>query len=425
MQSKRTFNLLSRITFFYLIFTFVVFYFNAKLLTKEADEFIDSDLNRRFGWIEGRVEHHLKKGRSIDSLIGGSVSNIQEISSHCKKTDYPITEDITIYHPEIERNLIHRRKVVLVEANGKFYRVSMDKEVQNYYYFRDDIFEYLIPSFIVLVILIVAFNVLLQGYFLRPFRRILEAMQNFKVGGSKEVEKVSTTTKEFVDMQDLFTNMIERIDADYNHLKEYTEDVAHEIQTPLAIIRNKSESLLFSEKLEEEDAKMIKTIYDEANHLSKLGTTLNLITKIENGEFTDIKTLYTIEEIRNQVEAVEELAQLKSLSIEMKLDEEHALNIDPYLFDIILKNLLKNAIRYGTAEGPIKIETTSTEFRISNYGAPLNISKDQLFKRFVKGSESAQSLGLGLALVAKICSVSGLKISYGYERKQHVFLLKK
>ncbi|OHX68084.1 sensor histidine kinase [Flammeovirga pacifica] len=424
MNKRQTFNLLSKITLFYLIFTFVVFYFNAKFLTREADEFIDSDLNRRFGWLEHRVQYHLDKGTPADSLLGNSIKKIEKVSKRCKKTEYPIIEDVTIYHSDIERNLIHRKKIVLIESNKQLYRVEMDKEVQNYYYFRDDIFDYLIPSFVVLIVITVAFNLLLQGYFLRPFRRILEQMQLFKVGKSEDIQEVKTMTKEFVEMQNLFLTMVKQIDADYNHLKEYTEDVAHELQTPLAIIRNKAEGLLFSEKLEEQDAKVVKTIYDEANHLSRLGTTLNLITKIDNGEFTAVTELNTSEEINNQIEAIEELAQLKSLVIEKELSEEHSLTIDPYLFDIVLKNLLKNAIRYGTSEGPIKIKTTQNTLVISNYGKPLSFAKDQLFQRFVKGSDSDQSLGLGLALVAKICAVSILEIDYKYERHQHIFTLK-
>ncbi|MBB6459344.1 sensor histidine kinase [Flammeovirga kamogawensis] len=421
MSNKKTFNLLSRITFFYLIFTLVVFLFNAKFLTREADEFIDSDLNRRFGWLEKKAKYLLEEGMSPDSIIGHNITKIKEVSKRCKKTEYPVNEDITVFHEDIERNLIHRKRISLIEANGKIYRIEMDREVQNYYYFRDDIFEYVVPSFIVLIILTVTFNYLLSGYFLQSFRRILEQMQRFKVGSADKIEKVETSTSEFVEMQNLFTNMVKRIDADYNHLKEYTEDIAHEIQTPLAIIRNKAETLMISEELEEKDARVIKTIYDEANHLSRLGTTLNLITKIENGEFTDIQEIKTEAEINKQVEAIEELASLKSLSIEKNLLFTHTLTIDPYLFDIILKNLLKNAIRYGSNEGPIKIKTTEVSFSISNYGAPLTIPEDQLFKRFIKGNSSSQSLGLGLALVHKICKVSGLTISYKYEHRQHIF----
>ncbi|NIR50453.1 HAMP domain-containing histidine kinase, partial [candidate division KSB1 bacterium] len=84
----------------------------------------------------------------------------------------------------------------------------------------------------------------------------------------------------------------------------------------------------------------IKTIYEETNHLSRLGNTLNLITKIENGEFDDIRQITTKPVIEKHAEAISELARLKSLSIECDLAEYHYLMIDPYLLDIVLKNLL-------------------------------------------------------------------------------------
>ena len=248
-------------------------------------------------------------------------------------------------------------------------------------------------------------------------------MKTYKVGSGTAIKSVQTTTVEFKKIQQLFQEMLERIEHDYRNLKEYTENMAHEIQTPLTVIRNKTENLIADESLMQQHASTVKIIYDEANHLSKLGNTLNLITKIENHEFRNTLSIPTRAVIEKHIESISEVASLKSLEIERELSDEHILYIDPFLLDIVLKNILRNAIRYGIPDGPIKIKTTIDCLSISNYGPPLEDAPDNLFKRFYKKNGSRASQGLGLSLVKKICELNNLTISYTYGNKQHIFTL--
>ena len=94
-------------------------------------------------------------------------------------------------------------------------------------------------------------------------------MKTYKVGSYGKVKKVNTSTLEFNKMQDLFHDMIYRIEDDYKRLKEYTEHMAHEIQTPLTIIRNKTENLISDNSVMDKQSENVKIIYEETNHLSK------------------------------------------------------------------------------------------------------------------------------------------------------------
>ena len=114
---------------------------------------------------------------------------------------------------------------------------------------------------------------------------------------------------------------------------------------------------------------------------------------------------------------------MKSLNIETDLSAEHRLLIDPFLLDIILKNLIRNAISYATADGPISIKTTADSLCISNFGPPLGVPEEEIFKRFYRNENSKSSLGLGLSLVKKICDLNNLRIEYRYREGQHLFCL--
>jgi signal transduction histidine kinase len=313
--------------------------------------------------------------------------------------------------------------VNVIEIEGEYYKISMIKSVEDFLRLKDDIFESLIPAFIILAIGIVLFNYLLSGYYFRAFNKILNTMKTYKIGKGENLTRVKTNTVEFNKMQNLFNQMIDRIEEDYRNLKEYTENMAHEIQTPLAVIRNKTENLLSSESVMNQHSDDIKRIYEETNHLSKLSNKLNLITKIENKEFNNLQKVWTKPQIEKHLESVNELVDLKEHTIETDLSEDHYLNIDPFLLDILLKNLLQNAIKYGSKEGPIRILTDSNKLEVSNYGEPVKQNGDDLFKRFTGNRNHKKSLGLGLSIIKKICDVFNLKITYKYEDNQNKFII--
>ncbi|MCK5344260.1 MAG: HAMP domain-containing histidine kinase, partial [Candidatus Heimdallarchaeota archaeon] len=276
---------------------------------------------------------------------------------------------------------LFRKKTIVFEEQGTFYQLVITKSLQDFYRLKNDIFGALIPAFIILAVAIILFNSLLSGSLFKPFNKILSQMRTYKVGSGAGIKSVNTTTTEFRKMQQLYHEMVDRIENDYRNLKEYTEDMAHEIQTPLTVIRNKTENLIADEALMKQHASTIKIIYDETNHISKLGNTLNLLTKIENQEFSKIERIPTYAVIEKHIESISEVARLKSLNIERELSEQHILFIDPFLLDIVLKNLLRNALRYGNLDGPITIKTTADSFSVSNYGPALEEMPEKIFER--------------------------------------------
>ena len=126
---------------------------------------------------------------------------------------------------------LHRIKTIIVQAEGRYYKAVMRKSIEDFARFRDDIIGSVLPAFILLTIAIVLFNYLLSGYLFRPFNRILNQMKGYQAGQGMAIEQESTSTREFSRMQQLFHRMIERIEHDYKNLKEYTENMAHELQT--------------------------------------------------------------------------------------------------------------------------------------------------------------------------------------------------
>ena len=421
MKKLRSIKLLSKTTLFYLVFTFLAFFLSAVYLTQEAEEFIHDELQHRFNYTEKKVMRQIRAGNYPEKLPSNVL--LFQLEKKPDLTADPVYSDTLVYNSELEEMQLLRKKTIVFEEESKYYKLIIYKSLEDFYRLKNDIFGALIPAFFILAIAIVLFNSLLSGSLFKPFNKILSQMRTYKVGIGAGIKSVNTSTTEFRKMQQLYHEMVERIEHEYRNLKEYTENMAHEMQTPLTVIRNKTENLIADEDLMQKHFSTVKIIYDETNHLSKLGNTLNLITKIENQEFNNAVCIPTRAVIEKHLEAISEVAKLKSLEIKKELSQEHILFIDPFLLDIILKNVLRNAVRYGSEDGPIKIKTTADSLSVSNFGPPLDVSSERLFERFYRKNGTRASQGLGLSLVKKICELNNLKISYEYGNNQHIFTI--
>lgn len=421
MKKHRSFKLLTKTTFIYLVFTFIAFFLSAIFLTNEANEFIKHDLESSFERTENKVKNELVKGEFENK--NPLRLKVIKLDAEPDFEIYPQYSDTIIYNTEFDENQYYRKKKVAIEVNNNFFELSMIRSMDDFIRLRDDIFEAIIPAFLLLSIGIVLFNYFLSGIIFNPFNKILELMRTYKVGDKTELNEIQTSTLEFKRMQELFHQMILRIETDYKHLKEYTENMAHEMQTPLTIIRNKTENIIADNNVMDKHSEDIKIIYNQTNHLSRLGNTLNLLTKIENHEFNQTQKVYTKNVIENHVSSITDLAKLKSIKIETELSDYHYFNIDPYLLEIIIKNLLRNAVSYSFENNPILITTTESVFTISNFGNPLDFPSEKLFERFYYKNSDKSSIGLGLALVKKICQINNLNITYDYKNNKHHFII--
>lgn len=418
MKSFGSFRLLTKTVWFYLIFVLAAFSFSGHYIVMKANQYVNKETEDIFEKREFHLQKYLEQNDTLKSWRTTSISVVNDLSD---SLNYPQYSDTVIYLEEFGEDKLFRQKVFLIKSGEKFYRVKTLVSIGDFTKFQDDVVRKIIIAFVVLALIIIFFNVIISGYLFKPFHRILEKMDKYKVGKGTVTSDISSSTLEFKKMNLLFLQMVERTESDYKKLKEYTENMAHEIQTPLTIIRNKTEKLISDESVMETHKDSVKVIYDETNHLSKLGTTLNLLTKIENGEYTDVIHINTEPVVLKHVDSITELTELKSLKIETKLNQEHHILIDPFLLDIILKNLLRNAVRYASNEGAIKIETTISDLCISNFGDELKVKENKIFERFYTSNNSNQSLGLGLSLVKRICDLNNLDITYQYADNQHKF----
>jgi signal transduction histidine kinase len=216
--------------------------------------------------------------------------------------------------------------------------------------------------------------------------------------------------------------MTMRVTETYENLNNFTSHTTHEIQTPLAVIRLKSELLMQTENLNSEQLSLIESIGDNSRHLSQLNRSLALLFKIDNHHYSSTGDFYPASGILRQLDNLNELIEIKQLIITSTLPADVKLSMDPSLGDILVYNLVKNAIVHNQSGGIVQINLGPGYLNVFNNGPEPTHPTEHYFAEFVKGPES-KGLGLGLALVRRICNVSGTTISYTWAEGLHRFML--
>lgn len=231
--------------------------------------------------------------------------------------------------------------------------------------------------------------------------------------------------QEFDELKQALEAMTRKLATDYKELKEYTDHTTHELQTPLAVIKSKTELLFQSENMGAEEMKLLEAINTSVHQLSRLNSTLTLITRIENRQFTEKEELALDGLLDRHLELMEEHIALRKITVEKQYqDEGKALFMDHGLADLLVANLLKNAIVHNHEGGVIVLETGPRSLTIRNDGPPLGFDKEELFTRFVRDTRRAGNLGLGLSLVKKVCETYNFIIDYSFDNQQHVFSIR-
>jgi signal transduction histidine kinase len=278
-----------------------------------------------------------------------------------------------------------------------------------------------IITLIVLLVVIIIVSKIISDRLWKPFYETLLVINDFNIEQHLLPPFTSGNTKEFEQLNHALQKLIEQNIMAYQTQKEFTENASHELQTPLAVFQSKLDLLLQNPSLTEEQALIIQQLYEASSRLSKTNKNLLLLAKIENKVFTQKENI-SIDRLINEVlPYFGEQAEEKEISSTVRFENPLVVFAHKGLSEILINNLLLNAIRHNSEKGKILIHLKNNELIISNTGNGEALQNDKLFKRFSKISENAHSSGLGLAIVDQICKLNGWKVTYYFENNLHHF----
>ncbi|MEO6134400.1 MAG: HAMP domain-containing sensor histidine kinase [Ginsengibacter sp.] len=325
-----------------------------------------------------------------------------------------------IYNKIEDESEPFRRIDFLIKENGNYYIATINKSVQE----TEDIVRLIlmITLLVIAVLLLILFitNRFVLSKLWKPFNNTLEQLKQFNLSAKNKILLQPTDVDEFKELNATTFLMIQKVSSDYESLKRFTENASHEIQTPLAIIKNKIELLLQSENLDGAQINVIQSLNDAASRLSRMNQSLLLLTKIENSQFDNTERINFSFILTRYIENLEELASAKDITIVKNIANDFFIDLNESLAEILISNVVVNAIKHNYPGGNIKIDLGANGLSVSNTGTAPKIKTSELFERFKKDSASGDSIGLGLSIVKTICDKYDFDVSYNFIEERHV-----
>lgn len=382
-----------------------------------------ADLDRELIDLKEIVENHIENYRANQIIALPGIDSLSIVHIEFSEKASEVFGDTLMYDSEEDQYKTYR----FIQFNT----VKADAAFQVKIYKSTNPTDYLVERVTLMMTLMVI--LFLAGIFIlnrfifaslwKDFFEALEKLKQFEttkepiILGEQDIE-------EFDELKQALELMTRRLARDYRELKEYTDHTTHELQTPLAVIKSKTELLIQSKNLGASEMKCLQAINTSTQQLSRLNATLALITRIENRQFTEKEEINLCELLDKHLELLEEHINLRGIKVEKNYHiEDKILLMDQGLADLLVANLLKNAIVHNTEGGKIVLETRTDSLIIKNDGAPLTFDQEELFTRFVKDTRKSGNFGLGLSLVKKVCENYNFFINYSFDNQHHTFTL--
>ena len=310
--------------------------------------------------------------------------------------------------------------------DGQYYELKLMISILE----RDDMVEamlwYLGALFLLFLICTsIGIQLVLKGVF-RPLHRLLDWLHCIQPG--KEAPPLDNPTKirEFRQLSDAALDMGNRSYKAYEEQKQFIENASHELQTPLAIVRGKVELLAESEGMTEQQMEQLDEIYATLGRAVKLNKSLLLLSRIENGQYTEMEDVSVDEILDELLPDLMDIYEHKQVRLIRKREEQpFIIRCNHSLAQILVSNLVKNSLLHNREGGELQVLTTPTSLVIKNTG-DVPLDGEKLFRRFYHGMDGKKdSTGLGLAIARSIALSSSLKLTYEWQDGMHTFRLVK
>jgi signal transduction histidine kinase len=362
-------------------------------------------------------ERELKQGIALWNKLQPE-AKIQEVSAMLPDSSYNIyRKNRYITSKGYDR---FEGLVTYFKLNNMFYSITVETNVEESYETIFVITAITASFFLVLLTGFIILNEKISKKLWSPFYHSLQKIRSFNLSSQQKPTFEKTDIAEFEEMNTSISRLIDSNIDVYRQQKEFTENASHELQTPLAIVQSKLDLLLQSSALSEEQSAIIDHTNKALARVSRINRNLLLLAKIENQQFADKEQINLSAQLQEQISLLSDFLLKKNLKIEQQIKPNIIIEGNKVLVEILLTNLLMNAIRHNIKNGLIRITLNNNSLRILNTGIT-GLNEEKIFKRFSTASSGNPGTGLGLAIVKEICNQQGWQLSYLFENKLHIF----
>ncbi len=289
---------------------------------------------------------------------------------------------------------------------------------------NEDLIESIVFGFALLLVLllggIILITQLVSAKLWRPFYHTIRGLEHYEINQNTDIQLIPTTVEEFQRLNTTVKLLIQKNKEIFNDQRQFVENAAHELQTPIAILNSQLNLLAQTSDLTEEQAQLIDQMERSNQRFNHLNKNLLLLSKLAS-ESSEKEWVNFSQLIQQYVELFEDQFAFHSITCEVKTTVDLRLFAHRFSLESLVENLLSNALKHNETNGRITIELTQQQCTISNSGNNNALDPLLIFQRFQRATSSSTGTGLGLAIVEKIVHQHDWSIHYSFQHTLHHF----
>ena len=349
--------------------------------------------------------------------------SIREISGpYAEKYRKKRYADNAVHYPGIGEEVPSRTlRTVFRDRDDRYFELSLSMPSVE----KDDLQKTMLDGIVVLYAALLLTLTLICVWVvqrsLRPLYALLRWLDGHKPGQGAAAPPETTSVTEFRRLNEAVARYIRRSEEAFGQQKQFIGNASHEMQTPLAVCRNRLEMLADGDALTESQLREIALTLRTLDSAIRMNRTLLLLSKIDNGQFPDTCEIDVPQLLEKLLADYREIYASRHISVEIEERFPLRLGMDESLASVLFSNLLKNAYVHNRDRGTIRIGIDSARIVFRNTGRDEPLDASRIFRRFYQGEKKEGSTGLGLALADSVCRLYGFRLHYRFSDGEHCF----
>ncbi|HSI70899.1 MAG TPA: HAMP domain-containing sensor histidine kinase, partial [Gillisia sp.] len=267
------------------------------------------------------------------------------------------------------------------------------------------------------VLILSIISILFANHILKPINSMISRVQEIRSNklelrldegeGKDEISRLAQT----------FNGMLARLENSFYTQKKFIQNASHELRTPLTVILGEAEYALKTGKLNTDQKEAFQKIYQQAEHLRQLLTSLLQLSEVRNDSPQSNFEVLRIDELVQQV-IINSNLTISSGKIHLEYEDTETLISESFeilgnklWLEIAFTNVLSNALKYSNNQ-PVKVSLSHTGknviVSVKDKGVGIaREEKDKIFTPFYRGSNTGteKGHGIGLALTSNIIKI--------------------
>ncbi|MFP8967517.1 ATP-binding protein [Pokkaliibacter sp. CJK22405] len=241
---------------------------------------------------------------------------------------------------------------------------------------------------------------------LAPLKRLSRQARDIHPGNLQQRLPTARLPREVEPLVSAFNGTLARLEAGFQVQQELLATTAHELKTPLALLRGEVEMQL-------PDSAARQQLLDDVDHIVRQVHQILHFAEVreqQNYQFAAVDTIEQTGEVIQRLQRHPAWRQ-RVINFDFSAVKNADIRADAGAFYILVKNLLENALVHGPADQPVEIILTEQTLRVRDYGPGISGDmKDKVFERFWRADQQSQGAGLGLAICREVALAHGWQL---------------